>query len=307
MKRTASIWIILAGILWGIMGVFVRKLETYGFTSIQIASMRLIGGALIFLIITAVSGREKLHIEVRDIGLFIGMGVCSILLFTICYFTTISMASLSVAAILLYTEPIMVMLMSLVLFHEKLTVRKSIALLMAFLGCVLVTGIGGDMEVSGLAVGIGLLSGFGYGLYSIFGTYALRKYRPLTATTYAFLCGGIGALVICRPADIVLKVKNSGEPGVVLCLILMIAFFTAVLPYLFYTIGLSATKASTAAIMASVEPVVATIVGVLVFHEAMTAASTIGVVLVLGAIVLLNLAPEAEEDRDPAASMAKQS
>ena len=289
MKKTASLWIIIAGILWGIMGVFVRKLETYGFTSIQIASMRLIGGAVIFLLGTILLDRKKLRIHIRDIGLFIGMGVCSILLFTVCYFTTISMASLSVAAILLYTEPVMVMVMSLFLFHEKLTMRTTAALAMAFAGCILVTGIGGEMHVSLAALGTGLLSAFGYGLYSIFGTYALRKYPPLTATTYAFLCGGIGALFVCRPLDIVSKVRMSGEAGVVTGVIFLMAFVTAVLPYLFYTIGLASTKASSAAIMASVEPVVATIAGVLIFHENMTVTSMLGILLVLGAIVVLNL------------------
>lgn len=289
MKKKASLWIIIAGILWGIMGVFVRKLETYGFTSIQIASLRLIGGAVIFLAGTAILDSKKLRIQIRDIGLFIGMGVCSILLFTVCYFTTISMASLSVAAILLYTEPVMVMVMSLFLFHERLTVRKSAALAMAFAGCILVTGIGGDMSVSLFALGTGLMSAFGYGLYSIFGTYALRKYPPLTATTYAFLCGGVGALFVCRPFDIVSKIRMSEKPGIVVFQIFLMAFVTAVLPYLFYTIGLSSTRASSAAIMASVEPVVATIAGVLVFHEQMTAASAVGILLVLGAIVILNL------------------
>lgn len=290
--KKASIWIIIAGILWGIMGIFVRKLETYGFTSIQIASMRLIGGAVIFLLVTALFDREKLRIHLRDLKLFFGMGVCSILLFTICYFTTISMASLSVAAILLYTEPVMVMLMSLVLFKEKLTGRKCAALVLAFGGCVLVTGIGGAVQVSAPALFTGLLSAFGYGLYSIFGTYALKKYHPLTATTYAFLCGGIGALFVCRPLDIVKKIGVSEKPVMTVGLILMMAFFTAVLPYLFYTIGLSATRASSAAIMASVEPVVATIAGFLVFHEVLTPASVTGVLLVLGAIVVLNYNPK---------------
>ena len=142
MKKAAPAFVLAAGTLWGIMGIFVRKLGTYGFSSIQIASLRIIFGALIFLAITVIWKRELLKIEIRDIGLFPGMGLVSLLLFTICYFTTINMASLSVAAILLYTSPIWVMLMSLVCFKEKMTKRKVLAAAMAFGGCVLVSGVG---------------------------------------------------------------------------------------------------------------------------------------------------------------------
>lgn len=296
MKRSAPVCILTAGILWGLMGIFVRELSTFGFSSIQIASLRIMGGALLFLLFAALFDRKKLCIQWKDIGWFLGLGICSILLFTVCYFTTISMASLSVAAILLYTAPIMVMLMSLVLFHERLTVKKSIALLMAFTGCVLVTGIGGDMQISAAAVGFGLMSGFGYGLYSILGTYVLRKYHPVTVTTYAFLCGGLGALLVCRPWEIVSLVQQSESPGSLIGLIALTAFVTAVLPYLLYTIGLASTKASSASIMASVEPVVATVAGVVVFREKLTILSFSGILLVLGAITLLNLMPETSEE-----------
>lgn len=289
MKRLAPVFILIAGTLWGMMGVFVRKLETYGFTSMQIASMRIIGGALIFLIVMGIFNREALRVRWKDLGWFLGLGIGSLLTFTVCYFTTISMASLSVAAILLYTEPIMVMLMSIVLFKEKLTARKTAALFMAFGGCVLVTGIAGGNRISALAVGIGLMSGFGYGLYSILGTYVLKKYSPVTMTTYTFLCGSAGAFLVCQPAEMIEKMSLAKEKGELAALIFATAFFTAVLPYLFYTIGLSYVKASSAAIMASVEPVVATIAGVLVFQESLTCASFAGILLVMGAITLLNL------------------
>lgn len=292
MKRTAPLCIIIAGILWGMMGIFVRRLGTYGFTSIQIASLRITVGAVIFLIITFLFDRDRLRIRMRDLGWFAGLGICSILLFTVCYFTTITMASLSVAAILLYTAPIMVMLMSLVLFGEKLTMRKALALILAFLGCVLVTGFGGGAQISAAAIGFGLLSGFGYGLYSILGTYVLKKYSPVTVTTYAFLCGGVGALFVCDLPDMIRKIQRAeGRMGLA-GLIFLTAFVTAVLPYLFYTIGLVSVKASSASIMASIEPVVATIAGVLVFREALTPFSLAGILLVLGAITLLNLSPE---------------
>lgn len=289
MKRLAPVFILTAGTLWGIMGIFVRTLEKYGFTSIQIASVRIMGGTILFLLITAVTDRKKLHVRLKDIGWFLGMGIASILMFTVCYFTTMSLSSLSVAAILLYTAPIMVMLMSLVLFHEKMTVKKGMALVMAFAGCVLVSGMGGDMRISPAALGFGLLSGFGYGLYSILGTYALKKYPPLTVTTYAFLCGGLGALIVCDSGDLMGKISVAPDRGRLWLLIFLTAFVTAVLPYLFYTVGLSFVKASSASIMASVEPVVATIAGILVFHETMTAEAFLGIVLVIAAIVLLNL------------------
>ena len=289
MKKSAPVQVLIAGILWGSMGVFVRILGDYGLSSIQIASLRIIFGALIFLLILAVFDRTLLKIQWIDLGLFLGMGIGSLLLFTVCYFTTINMASLSAAAILLYTSPIWVMLMSLFCFKEKMTKRKLLALLMAFAGCVLVSGIGGDTNLSVKAVGIGLMSAIGYALYSILGTFALRKYKPLTVTTYTFLCGSIGAFIVSKPAELAMKITGSKSPLQLILLILMVAFLSAVLPYLFYTMGLANMRASSAAIIASVEPVVATIAGVLVFKESMTISAVIGIMLVLGAIVVLNV------------------
>ena len=288
MKKTAPLCVLAAGTLWGIMGIFVRALASYGFTSVQIASMRIVFGALLFLLITAVFRPAQLKIHIQDAGLFLGMGLLSLLLFTVCYFTTISMASLSAAAILLYTSPIWVMLMSLVCFQESLTRRKVLCAAMAFGGCVLVSGIGSGSHFSPMVIATGLLSAVGYGLYSIFGTFALRKYPPLTVTTYAFLFGAAGALFLCNPASAVRIVCEAAHPTALVLLLIVTAFVTAVLPYLLYTVGLSHMRASTAAIMASIEPVVATAAGAAVFHEVLTLPALLGIVLVLAAIVVLN-------------------
>ena len=288
MKKLAPVFVLSAGTLWGIMGIFVRKLGTYGFSPLQIACLRILFGAALFLAITGIFRRELLKIRFRDVGLFLGMGLISLLLFTVCYFTTINLASLSVAAILLYTSPIWVMLMSAVCFREKITGRKLLCAAMAFGGCVLESGIGSAASLSPMVIVTGLLSAVGYGLYSIFGTFALRKYQPLTVTTYAFLFGAAGALLLCNPAQIARVICESGQPGRLVLLITVTAFVTAVLPYLLYTVGLSRMRASAAAIMASIEPVVATTAGALVFGEALTVPAFAGIALVLGAIVVLN-------------------
>ena len=288
MKKLAPVFVLTAGTLWGVMGIFVRKLGTYGFSPLQIACLRILFGAALFLIIVTAYRPGLLKIKNRDIGLFLGMGLLSLLLFTVCYFTTINLASLSVAAILLYTSPVWVMLMSAVCFREAITRRKILCAAMAFGGCVLVSGIGSAVQLSPMVLVTGLLSAIGYGLYSIFGTFALRKYPPLTVTTYAFLFGALGAAILCKPSEIAEILCAAANPAGLVLLLIVTAFVTAVLPYLFYTVGLSHMRASTAAIMASIEPVVATAAGALVFGESLTVPAFAGIALVLGAIVVLN-------------------
>ena len=285
--------ILLAGCFWGSMGIFVRRLTDYGFSSIQIVAIRVTLAALIFCILLLIRDPAGFRISVKDIPLFLGLGFGSILFFTVCYFTAITMMPLSTAAILLYTSPIWIMLMSVLFFREKLTGRKLLALALAFAGCVLVSGISEEgMTLTGLLVGLG--SGIGYGLYSILGTVALRRYSPYTVTTYTFAFAALGAWLICRPADMLAKFAAAPNlPGLVFFCVLT-ALVTAVIPFLAYTLGLRTVEASRAGILATVEPLVATLIGVAVFSEPLTLLSGLGMLLILAAVVLLNGKTESE-------------
>ncbi len=285
--------ILLAGCFWGSMGIFVRRLTDYGFSSIQIVAIRVTLAALIFCILLLIRDPAGFRISVKDIPLFLGLGFGSILFFTVCYFTAITMMPLSTAAILLYTSPIWIMLMSVLFFREKLTGRKLLALVLAFAGCVLVSGISGEgMTLTGLLVGLG--SGIGYGLYSILGTVALRRYSPYTVTTYTFAFAALGAWLICRPAEMLAKFAAAPNlPGLVFFCVLT-ALVTAVIPFLAYTLGLRTVEASRAGILATVEPLVATLIGVAVFSEPLTLLSGLGMLLILAAVVLLNGKTESE-------------
>ena len=284
----AAISIIAAGILWGTMGIFVRTLSAWGFSTIQITAFRIILGAVLFLVFLAVTDRNKLKIKWKDIPLFIGLGVGSIFLMSVTYFSTMQLTSLSVAAILLYTAPIFVMIMSVLFLHEKLSGKKIVALIAAFAGCICVTGIGQGMHVGTMGIVTGLLSGFTYALYSILGTFALRKYHPYTVSAYAFGFAAIAELCLCNVPQMVNHVVKQNQPGIVIGVAFLMALITAFAPYLLYTIGLKRIEAGKAAIMATVEPMVATIIGVVVFSEAMDVASIIGIVLIILAIAILN-------------------
>ena len=285
---TGSILIILAGCFWGSMGIFVRRLGTYGFSSIQIVSIRVTLAALLFALVLLIKDRAGFKVLSRDLPLFLGLGFGSILFFTVCYFTAITMMPLSTAAILLYTSPVWIMLMSVLFFHEKLDRRKLMALVLAFAGCVMVSGIsGGGLTPIGLLVGLG--SGIGYGLYSILGTIALRRYSPYTVTTYTFIFAAVGSWIICRPVELFDKFTNTAHIGFLTVFCCLTALVTAVIPFLAYTCGLQNVEASKAGIIATIEPMVATLIGILVFSEPLTLISGLGILLILTAVVILNL------------------
>lgn len=283
-----SMLIILAGCFWGSMGIFVRRLGTYGFGSIQIVSIRVTLAAVFFSLVLLIKDRAGFRILLKDIPLFLGLGFGSILFFTVCYFTAITMMPLSTAAILLYTSPVWIMLMSVMFFHEKLDRKKLIALALAFTGCVLVSGISGEgMTLTGLLVGLG--SGIGYGLYSILGTIALRRYSPYAVTAYTFIFAAVGSWIICRPADMLDKFSGAPDIGFLMFFCFLTALVTAVIPFLSYTIGLKSVEASKAGIIATVEPMVATLIGIVVFSEPLTLISGAGILLILSAVVILNV------------------
>ena len=286
-RNIGPLLIILAGIFWGSMGIFVRKLGTYGFTSVQIVAIRITLAALVFSIVLFIRDRSGFRITLRDLPLFLGLGFGSILFFTVCYFTAITIMPLSTAAILLYTSPIWIMLMSMLFFREKLNRIKLIALVLAFAGCVLVSGISGEgITLVGLLIGLG--SGIGYGLYSILGTIALRRYSPYTVTTYTFLFAAAGSWLVCGPADMISKFTAAADLPFLLFFCCLTALVTAVIPFLSYTLGLRTVEASRAGILATIEPMVATLIGILVFAEPLTLLSGLGILLILTAVVLLN-------------------
>lgn len=285
--RIAYLCIVAGGALWGTIGIFVRTLYAAGFSPMQLIAFRAYISAAALVLFLALHDRSKLRIRLRDIWCFLGTGIVSFVFFNYCYFIAISETSLSVAAVLLYTAPVFVMVLSLFLFREKLTGKKIIALILAFCGCVLVTGLGqGDMYVTKTGLIAGLLSGFLYALYSIFGRYALDRYDTLTVTAYTFVCASIGVTPLADLAGIPALI--GGNVPLVL-FILLFAICTGVFPYFLYTKGLSHVESSNASIAASVEPVVATVIGVLFFRETLSVWGILGIVAVISALAVLNL------------------
>lgn len=288
MKLFAICSILAAGTLWGTIGIFIRALTQMGFGAMELVALRSFGAFLALAVYLAVFKRSAFRIRLKDWWCFAGTGILSLLFFNYCYFTAINLTSLSTACILLYTAPIIVMLLSLLLFKERLTVSKCVSALLAFLGCALAAGFhpAADLSITpeGLLAGLG--AGLGYALYSIFGRYALnRGYSSLTITLYTFAFSSLGSLFLTDTPALAGRVFGSPES---LPWILALALVTCAAAYLLYTYGLTKIESSRASILASIEPAVATLVGFLAFQEPLTLWSAAGICLVFLSLILLN-------------------
>lgn len=287
MKNKALAAVLAAGTFWGTMGFFARNLYAAGFGPLEVAQTRITTGLILVGLYILMFNRSQFKVKLKDIWCFLGTGIISLLLFSTCYFSALNYTSLAVAAILLYTAPFFVMLLSLLLFKEKMNSKKVLALILAFTGCVLVSGVGGDTVFSWKGILLGLGSGFFYALYSIFGRYAInRGYGAWTMTFYTFLFCSIGCAFL---SDWQVIGGVMAESGANILWVLGLGFVTAFLPYVLYSTGLEQMESSKASILASVEPVVSALFGVFVFHETLSLWGVLGIAMVLGAIIVLNV------------------
>ncbi len=281
----SSVFVILAGILWGSMSIFVKNLNNLGFDSMKIMMVRSLITALLLGGIILIRDRRLFIIKLRDLWMFLCTGIVSLAFFSVCYFKTITDCGAGIAVILLYTSPVFVILLAWIFLGESINLYKILALILTVSGSVCVAGlIGGEHSLSAVSFLTGLGAGLGYGLYSIFGTVALKKYQPLTITFYTFLIAGLFMIPACSffsKGQVQVTVNST-----LVVYSLGVAVFCTLIPFLLYTKGLMGLEAGKAAIVATVEPVAGTLVGIFIWHEQTDLFQITGMILILISIFL---------------------
>ncbi|HEX8528699.1 MAG TPA: EamA family transporter [Cytophagales bacterium] len=285
--KRAYLFIVLAAFLWGIIGLFITRLYGLGFTPVQVVAVRALSASFFLGTYALFQHRPALRIRPADSKYFVGTGVLSFALFNWCLFSAIRQTTLSVATVLLYTAPAFVTLLSWLFFGEALTRRKAGALAATVTGCALVVGLlpgtGAVVSPEGLALGVG--AGFFYALYTLFAKQALQRYPALTVTFYTFL---FAALAVAPLGTLPAAVPLLRQPQAWLS-VFGLGFLSTTLAFLLYTKGLSGVEPGRAAIIATLEPVIASLVGLLVFREALDGWQLAGIGLVISAVVLVQV------------------
>lgn len=280
--------IILAAVMWGTMSLFVRTLAAMGFTSMQIAALRLGVAGPLFFILLFIMRREEARVGLRDILYFVLTGVVTIALMVATYYKALTIMPVSVCEILLYAAPVWVELFDMIFRHKKPALMRTGAIGLAFAGCVLISvQKGGGITAGGLALAV--LSGICYAAYTMMSAKALRRYSAYTVTAYSFTAAGICVLLAAGPADIAHKCASLAGTSALIPLVLGLAVITTVAPFLLYNIGLKTVDSARASALTTIDPVIGSIIGACVFSERIRPLAVAGLAVILIAVVILCL------------------
>jgi drug/metabolite transporter (DMT)-like permease len=218
-----------------------------------------------------------------------------------CYFHGIKHAPSGLIALLLYLNPAMVTVASRVLFRERITPPRVLALILAMIGLALTIRIGGDEEGGRIpTTATGVLLGLGcaaiYATYLIIGSRIIRKAGALPSATIVIASAACAYLALATIVGFELPATTGGWTGA-----LGLALFSTVIGITAMLAGMQRIGAVRASTLATIEPVVTTVVGAAVLHERLLAMQVVGGALIIAAaiIVALSGAPRTEPDAHP--------
>ena len=288
MKKIYLILPLLAGMMFGSGGVFVRTLMANGIDSTTLLFLRFSIAILPILIAILVTDRNLFKIYLKDIPLFLVCAMCIVGL-NLCYNESMGSIPLSLAAVLLSLAPIYVLVIAYFAFREKITNKKLICMALAIFGCILMTGVL-ETDLSNLPV-YGIIAGIGAGLFWAVYLMASKKSiengkHTFTILIYSIVFISIGLIPFTNFGQITHFI--SLNPVLVIVFLIMHSTLSFALPYIFSTLSLNYIDSGISSIMLSgTEPFAALIFGLIFYSEVPTFMMSCGFILTIISMIVL--------------------
>jgi DME family drug/metabolite transporter len=277
--------VLLAAVLWATVGLFYKGLAGQGLPLLTIVFFRASVAALVLFLYLYLRSGAWPALARRDLPFFLTFGLFGVAAFYAVYVYAIDLAGVGVASVLMYTAPAWVAVLGVALFHERLSCLRTFSVALAVSGCALVGRVF-DLVSSGLrptGVVAGLGAGLTYGLYIVFSKYAQRRYSSQVALAYGL---GFGALFLVPAQSPAVVLSAVTTPGTLFWLA-MLGLVPTLGAGLAFNMGLRLVPASSASIVATLEPAIATLLGWAFLSERLAHSQIIGAGLILVAVILL--------------------
>lgn len=289
MRKIYFILPILAGFMFGSSGIFVRTITQNGIDPTTLLFLRFSIAIIPILIAILLSDKKLLKIELKDIPLFIVCSICIVGL-NLCYNESMNTVPLSLAAVLLSTAPIFVLIFAYLFFGEKITYKKVICMILAITGCFLMTGVleNNLMQIPLFGIISGIGAAFFWAVYLISSKKSIEKgNHTFTILFYSVIFISIALIPFTNFGQIADFI--SINPMLVILFLILHSTFSFALPYVFSTLSLNYIDSGVSSILLSgAEPFAALIFGLIFYSEVPTILMFIGFVITIIAMMMIS-------------------
>jgi drug/metabolite transporter (DMT)-like permease len=282
--KKGYVYSIISAVLFGSAGLIVKLAYVEGVNPIGLLTLQyIIAVTLMFLALT-IKNKQELKVSKKELYHLFILGVVGNSFMTVFYYTAYHYLPMAMVTILLYTYPIMVYLYSLLFHKGEISSTKTLALITAFIGCILALGIlGGGLKYSLKGIIFGVLSAVFYAFMNIYSENTLANVKPLTINAYSTLFSLISLILYSFPTFIFKGQVNLSF----LSYTTILAVFCEIIPLTLMYAAIKHIGSLKVSILGNIETPTAMLLSFFILREHISFTQVIGAILVFYAVYLL--------------------
>lgn len=291
MRQKGITLVVVSCIFWGFMGITSRNLSALSFDSLTISFFRAIVAGLFYIAWIAKKDRSLLRADLKSMAFFAAYGIITFGGCFISYNMSVARIPISITTVLMFTNPIWVMLIHRIVFKEKIDVKKAVVMALCISGCMLIAQIYkvGDYRLDPLGIATGLLAGLLFALQVVMPRFYHGDCRKDTMIIYGFIFAAISLLFFTDFKTTFSVLSNPDTSMSAVWNILIIGIFNTFIANTAYIKSTEYIDATLSSIFVSLEPVLASIIAYWVFGESLEFLQLVGMATVIGSVTMLEV------------------
>jgi drug/metabolite transporter (DMT)-like permease len=288
-----------AATLWAVNGTVSKVILASGISSLRLSQVRTTGALAGLVLVLLVTAPSRLRVQRRELLYLAVFGICGLAFVQWFYFLSIHRLEVGIALLIEYLAPLLVALWARFAFHEAVRRRIWLALALALAGLGLIVDVFHGGSLSSAGIGFSLAAAVTYALYILLAEHAVGDRDPVSLLAWGFGFAAIFWAIIAPwwsfpghrvGATVSLLGHLHSHHLPVWALMTWMVVLGTIVPFFLLVSALRHLSATRVAIIAMVEPVVATIVAWVWLGESLGALQLAGAAIVLAAIGLAQTA-----------------
>jgi drug/metabolite transporter (DMT)-like permease len=300
----------LATFLWGVSATLGRAVFTGKFAlagqalhpidPVILSQTRTSFSLLVLLpLLVARRGWQRIQLPARDLVQCLVLGILGVAASNFFYYVAIQRTSVAIAIVLQYTAPVWVLFYVVIRGQQKLSLQKVAAVAVAVGGIALTIGIIGSgsapLRVDSYGLIAAILASFSFAFYNVGGHRILARYDRWRVLTWTLLSASVFWLFLNPPWKVVSAQYTLAQWG----FLFIFSMISVLGSFSLYFLGLQHLEPTRAIIGSCLEPVFSILLAAALLGEGLRPIQTVGIVLVLSAIAIVQLPGRDDSTRAP--------